>query len=64
MSKNLRVVIQDLNKATMPEVTGMIVSDYKELTGNLIQFRHPDGSLTVINIAPGWNVTIEAEDED
>lgn len=59
-----RVVIQDLNKATMPVVTEMTdVVTVEPITGNLLRFVHDDGSATIINIAPGWNVDM-SEDKD
>lgn len=59
-----RVVIQDLNKVTMPVVTEMTdVVSIEGVAGNLLRFVHADGSVTIINIAPGWNVDI-SEDKD
>jgi hypothetical protein len=59
-----RVVIQDLHSATMPVITEMIVSDVQAITGDLIRFEHDNGSVTIINIASGWNVSISEYDED
>lgn len=61
--KKYNVVIQDLNKPDMPTITEMIVSDYKALTGTLMHFKHPDGSVTVTNIAPGWDLTITLDED-
>jgi hypothetical protein len=58
-----RVVVQDLNKAEMPTITEMNVTSITSITGNLLRFEHEDGTATIINIAPGWNVYVE-EDED
>lgn len=63
MSKQ-RVIIQDMNKPYMPEVTGMIVTGVRAVGGDMLRFEHPDDSVTIINIAPGWNVTISAYEED
>lgn len=62
--KKQRVMIQDLNKADMPIVTEMIVTGVTAVTGDLLRFPHGDGSVTIINIAPGWDVTISEYEED
>jgi hypothetical protein len=48
----------------MPVITEMIVSDVQAITGDLIRFEHDNGSVTIINIASGWNVSISEYDED
>lgn len=63
MSKQ-RVVIQDLNKADMPVITEMVVTGVTAVTGDLLRFPHDDNTVTIINIAPGWNVTISPYEED
>jgi hypothetical protein len=56
---NQRVVVQDLNKADMPVITEMIATSVTSVTGSLLRFDHGDGTASIINIAPGWNVHIE-----
>lgn len=59
-----RVVIQDLNSQLMPVVTEMVVTGVTAVTGDLLRFPHDDGSVTIINIAPGWNVAVYPYEED
>lgn len=59
-----RVVIQDLNSYAMPVITEMIVTDITSVAGNLIRFGHDDNTATIINIAPGWNVSCSVYEED
>lgn len=58
-----RYRVQDITDPTMPTVTEMVGDSVEYVGGNMLRFVHSDGTVTVLAMKDGWNLTVEPNED-